>query len=311
VSAIPEKKRPALIFFGAAVVLFFAGYAIFRGLGKPNVPSGDVAIVQDAPPGTGTISTADFDRALKQAAARAGVKKVPKPGNGQYDQLKQAAMNDLLDQVWIQGEAADLGITTTADEIDSQLKQIISQSFRNKAEFEKFRRQSGFTHKDIRTRVRLQVLSSRIQQQVVRDVSPVTRSQISEYYEAAKAQFQQPETRDVRLVLNKDRAKVEQAKAELVKDSSDASWKRVAAKFSTDPASKSNGGLRPSITQGLLEQPLDKEVFDAPQGQLEGPVHTPLGNYVFEVEKIKPARTLPLNRSNRTQIGRQLTHCLI
>jgi parvulin-like peptidyl-prolyl isomerase len=307
VSAIPKNKRLPLIVSGAVVVLFLAGYAIFRGLGNPDVPSGDVATVEDAVPGTGTITTAAYDRALDQAAARGGVKQTPKPGNPQYDQLKQGAMNDLLDSVWIQGEAADLGITATADEVSSLLKQTISQNFRNQAEFEKFRKQSHFTTKDIRTRIRLQILSNKIQQQIVRGLPPVSQSQISEYYDEAKAQFTQPASRDVRLVLNKDKAKVEQAKGELEGDSSDASWKVVAAKFSTDPSSKSNGGLRPSITQGLLEQPLDREVFSAPQGQIEGPVHSPLGYYVFEVEKITPARTLPLNRSTRSQIGRQLT----
>jgi parvulin-like peptidyl-prolyl isomerase len=306
VSTIPKQKRAPLIVFGAIVVLFFAGYAIFRGLGNPDVASGDVAKVEDAPSGLGTITRADFDRSLQQAAARAGVKQVPKPGNAQYDQLKQGALNDLLDQVWIQGEAADLGITTSATEISSLLKQTIAQNFRTQVEFEKFRKQSHFTQQDIRDRIRLQILSTKIQQQVLRDLPKVTDSQISDYYDAASSQFEQPATRDIRLVLNKDQAKVEQAKSELEQDSSDASWKTVAAKFSTDPASKANGGLRPSLTEGLLEQPLNDEVFGATQDQIEGPVKTPLGYYVFEVEKVTPARTLPLNRSTRAQIRSQL-----
>jgi hypothetical protein len=81
----------------------------------------------------------------------------------------------------------------------------------------------------------------------------------------------------------------------------------VAAKYSTDPSSKSNGGLRPSLTDGLLEQPLNDEVFSASKGEIVGPVKTPLGFYVFEVEKTTPGRTLPLNRSTKAQIRSQLT----
>jgi peptidyl-prolyl cis-trans isomerase C len=296
-----------LILFGAIVILLFAGFAVAEGIGHPSVPSDDVAVVQDAPAGLGHISKTQFNRSLLQTAARSGVKTVPKPGSAQYEQLKSGAMNDLLDQVWIQGEAAEMGITTTPAEVASLLKQTISQNFKTPAEFAKFRQQSHFSPADIRTRIKLQILSNKIQQKVLQALPPVTNSQVSDYYTAAKSQFEQPATRDIRLVLNKDQAKVNQAKALLDKDSSDASWTKVAAQFSTDPASKGNGGLRPSVTQGLLEEPLNSAVFGAQQGQIEGPVKTPLGYYVFEVEKITPAKTLPLNKSTSNQIRSQLS----
>ncbi|MDP9277355.1 MAG: peptidyl-prolyl cis-trans isomerase [Actinomycetota bacterium] len=305
-SAIPKTKRLPLIVLGAVVIIFFAGFAIAEGLGNPSVPSDDVAVVQDAPAGLSPISQADFDRALQQTAASQSIKTIPAAGSAQYEQLKQGAMNNLLDAVWIQGEAADLGQTATPTEIASLLKQTISQNFKTQAEFDKFRKQAHFTQADIRTRIRLQILSNKIQAKVLKGVPKATTSQIEDYYNEAKSQFEQPASRDVRLVLNKDQAKVEQAKAALEKDSSDASWKKVAAQFSTDPSSKSNGGLRPSLTEGLVEQPLDKEIFSAQQGQISALVKTPLGYYVFEVEKITPSRTVPLNRATRAQIGNQL-----
>ncbi len=305
-TAIPKQKRWPLVLFGAVVVIFFASYAISEGLGNPSVPSDEVAVVQDAPAGLSPIGKADFDRALQQTAASQSIKKIPAPGSAQYEQLKQGAMNSLLDAVWIQGEAADLGQTATPTEIASLLKQTISQNFKTQAEFDKFRKQAHFTQADIRTRIRLQILSNKIQAEVLKGLAKASPSQIEDYYKEAKSQFEQPASRDVRLVLNKDQAKVEQAKAALEKDSSDASWKKVAAEFSTDPSSKSNGGLRPSLTEGLVEQPLDKEIFSAQQGQISDLVKTPLGYYVFEVEKITPSRTVPLNRATSAQIGNQL-----
>jgi parvulin-like peptidyl-prolyl isomerase len=308
VSTIPRQKRTALVLFGAAVAIFFLGYAIFRGVGgNPSVPSDDVAVVQDAPTGLGNISKRDFDRALLQSAAQAGVKDVPKPGSDQYDQLKQGAMNSLLDQVWIQGEAADLGIVATADDVTGLLQSTKKQSFRSQAEFEKFLKQSHFTKADVRQRIRLQFLSNKIQQQVLGDVPNVTSSEITDFYNAGKSQFEQPETRDVRVVINTDKAKVDQAQAALEADSSDASWKKVAAKYSTDPSSKSNGGLRPSITDGLLPDPVNDAVFNASKGEIGGPLKAPDGYYLFEVEKITAAKTLPLNRQTRAQIRSQLT----
>jgi parvulin-like peptidyl-prolyl isomerase len=306
VNAIPKSKRLPLFVLGLVVIIFFAGFAIAEGLGNPSVPSDDVAVVQDAPAGLSPSSKADFDRALQQTAASQSIKKIPAPGSTQYEQLKQGAMNSLLDAVWIQGEAADLGQKASPTEIASLLKQTISQNFHTQAAFEKFRKQAHFTQADIRTRIRLQILSNKIQAKILKGLPKATNSQIEDYYNAAKSQFEQPASRDVRLVLNKDQAKVEQAKAALEKDSSDASWKKVAAEFSTDPSSKSAGGLRPSLTEGLVEQPLDKEIFSAQQGQISGLVKTPLGYYVFEVEKITPSRTVPLNRATSAQIGNTL-----
>ena len=82
--------------------------------------------------------------------------------------------------------------------------------------------------------MKLQLLSTQIQQQIGKDVPTPSSGEISDYYNAAKSQFTQPATRDVRLVLNKDKAKVEQAKAALEKDSSTASWSKVAKQYSTD-----------------------------------------------------------------------------
>ena len=305
---MPRQKRTALILFGALVIIFFAGYAIFRGVGgAPSVPSDDVAVVQDAPTGLGNISKHDFDRALLQSAAQAGVKKVPRPGGDQYEQLKQGAMNNLLDQVWIQGEAAELGIVATADDVTGLLQQTKKQSFRSQAEFEKFLKQSHFTKADVRQRIRLQFLSNKIQQQVLGDVPDVTSSEISDFYNAGKSQFEQPETRDIRVIINQDKAKVDAAKTALEADASDASWKKVAAKYSTDPSSQSNGGLRPSITDGLLPDPVNGAVFAAPKGQIGGPLKAPDGYYLFEVDKVTAAKTLPLDRQTRAQIRSQLT----
>jgi foldase protein PrsA len=307
VSAIPKPKRLPLIALGALVILLFTGFAITEGIGNPSVPSDDVAVVEDAPSGLGNISKEDFDRALEQTAASQSITEIPEPGSPEYEQLKTGAMNSLLDLVWIQGQAEDMGITAEPDEISSLLEQTISQNFRNRQEFEEFREQARFTQEDIRTRIQLQILSNKIQEQILESSPEISFSQVSEYYDAAKEQFVQPATRDVRLVLNKDQAKVEQAKAELEQDSSDASWETVASEFSTDATSKANGGLRPSITEGLLEQPLNDAVFEAPEGQIEGPVRTPLGYYVFEVEKITPERTQPLNRPTAEQIRGQLS----
>jgi foldase protein PrsA len=322
-------SRFGLVLFAALLIALFAGFAIAQGIGKPSVPSDAIIVVTDAPgevrtvtdchgkkveDDPGTITKDELDCAIQQTAAQGGLAKVPKPGDPQYEDLRNSAIGDLLDAAWIQGEAADRGISVSTRQVDAQLNQIVSQNFACKKgqdpfqckELQQFLATSHFSKDDVLTRVKLQLLSNELQKQITENVPAVTAGQISDYYDAAKAQFTVPATRDVRLVLNKDKAKVDEAKTKLEQDDSTASWNQIAKKYSTDPSSKDNGGLRPGLTEGLLEQPLSSEIFAAPTGQLVGPVKTPLGYYVFEVEKVKPERTQPLNQV-QAQIRSQIS----
>ena len=96
----------------------------------------------------------------------------------------------------------------------------------------------------------IQILSSKIQEQVTEEAPQPSKREIEDYYEAAKSsQFTTAETRDIRVIKNKDKAKVEAAKAALEKDDSTKSWAKVAKKYSTD-TTKSSGGLQAGVTEG-------------------------------------------------------------
>jgi hypothetical protein len=68
----------------------------------------------------------------------------------------------------------------------------------------------------------------------------------------------------------------------------------VSKKFSTDDASKSQGGKLANVTKGQQEKDFDAAIFKAQKGDVQGPVKTQFGFYVFEVTKIKPAKEQPL-----------------
>jgi hypothetical protein len=134
-----------------------------------------------------------------------------------------------------------------------------------------------------------------------------SKREIKTYYEAAKAsQYTTPESRDVRVVKNKDKAKVEEAKAALEKDDSIKSWETVAKKYSTD-TTKSNGGLQTGVTEGAgtLQEPLEAEVFAAGQGEIEGPLQEGENYVIFEVMKITPEKAQSLDEA-KPQISAQL-----
>ncbi len=70
--------------------------------------------------------------------------------------------------------------------------------------------------------------------------------------------------------------------------------------YSIDEASKAQGGLLPAVAKGQQDKALDDAVFSAKKGELEGPVKTQFGWYVFEVTKITPASQQSLDQSKDT-----------
>jgi parvulin-like peptidyl-prolyl isomerase len=289
--------------FGAALVLVVALVAATSGFGKDD-PSGDAVAVVDGE----EISKEDFDRALAQAAARQGIGQncqPPSPDNPQYDALVEEAMNDVLDQAWIVGEAEERGVEVSDREVEEEFEQTKNQNFQTEKEYQDFLEQSCFGQEDVDERVRLQVISTKIQEEVTADAAEVTEADAEKYYEANKEQFSQPEQRDIRLVLNQDAEEAQQAADQLAEDNSPESWKQVAAEFSTDASSKDNGGVRESITEGVFPEAVDAQVFDAPEGEVVGPIETESGTYVFQVDSVTEATTTPLDEA-RPQIEEQL-----
>lgn len=288
-------RRRALLVFGIAFVLLFAVVAIAEGLGDPSVPSGDVAVIEDAPDGTGEITEAEFDHALELTAASSEME-VPKPGDPQYDEFKEGTLKSLIEAVWIEGLAEERGITVSDKELDEELQKAIDESFEgSKKKFNEFLKEAHYTDADVDEKVKLQALSAKLQESLEKEGPDPTEDEIEDYYEAAKGeQFTQAETRDVRSIVNQEREKAEKALARLEKDNSPKEWGRVAKEFSEDAATKEKGGLQTSASEEFLEEPLKAAVFSAPEGQLEGPLKAPNGFIVFEVTNSTPESVTPL-----------------
>jgi len=289
------RQRLALILFGILLVALFVSFAVSQGLGSPSVPSGDVVKVQDVPDELATVSQKDFDRAFAQQVKAAKLKKRPAEGSKKFDEVKEATLTELIEGIWLRGQAEEMGITITDKQVEEELAQIKKSSFPTPGSYGKFLKESGLSQEDVNDRVELQVVINAIQEKVNAEAPAPTSSEISDYYEAEKAtQFSEKESRDVRIIINKDKAKVEAAKKELEKDNSPASWKKVAPKYSSDPTSKSKGGLSEGITEEFLKGELKEAIFGSATGELKGPVKFETNWILTEVVKLNPAKSKSL-----------------
>ena len=242
-------------------------------------------------------------------------KTAPKPPKGQpapkdsdfkeqckqeYEGLRDQVMQLLIQNEWVENEAAEQDVKVTDAEIQKAFEQQKKQSFPKEKDYQTFLKTSGFTEEDIRFRVRLEQLSNKLREKVVKGKDEVSDQQIEDYYNKNKQRFAQPERRDLRIVLTKGQAKAKQAKAALDRGQS---WKAVAKRYSIDQASKNQGGALLAVAEGQQEPALDKAVFAAKKGQLTGPVKTQFGFYVFEVTKVTPKSQQTLEQAKTTIKG--------
>jgi foldase protein PrsA len=239
-------------------------------------------------------------------------KMTPAPGKGKPKvtdaQLKtqcQTAYNSLRDQVvglltsyrWIEGEAQQRNIKVSQADVQKSFQQQKKQSFPKDADYQKFLKRSGQSQSDILTRVRLDLLSGKIRDQVIKGKDKVSQAQIKAFYDKNKQRFSTPQTRDLLVVLTKSKGKAQQARKKI---SSGTPWAKVAKQYSVDQASKAQGGKLPAQAKGALEKSLDAAVFSAPTNALTGPIKTQFGWYVFKVTKVHPATTQSLAQATPT-----------
>ncbi|HEY2536579.1 MAG TPA: peptidyl-prolyl cis-trans isomerase [Solirubrobacteraceae bacterium] len=221
----------------------------------------------------------------------------------QYKSLQQEVLGFLISSAWVLGEAENQGVHVSDAEVKKQFEQIKTQQFPKPEEFKKFLASSGQTVTDLLLRVKLNLLSSKIQQKVSKEKGTVTQAQIKKYYEEHKSQFGSPEKRNVKIILTKTEAAANKAKKEI---ESGKSFSSVAKAVSIDPTSKAKGGEITGVVKGQEEKALDEAIFSAPKGQLGGPVKTPFGYYIYEVTGTTKGNQQALTQA-QASIKQQLT----
>jgi foldase protein PrsA len=249
----------------------------------------------------------DFNRCIAQKR-----KTTAKPGKGkpkvtdaqlrtqckqQYDTLRDQVVGLLVSYRWIEGEAKQRGIKVSNAQVQKSFQQQKKQNFPKDADYQKFLKRSGQTQADILLRVKLDLLSGKIRDQIIKGKDKVSQAQIRDFYNKNKSRFSTPETRDLQIVLTKTQAKARAARKAL---QSGQPWAKVAKRYSIDQSSKAQGGKLAGQAKGSLEKSLDTAVFSAKKGALEGPIKTQFGWYDFRVTKIHPQKTQSLAQATPT-----------
>lgn len=205
----------------------------------------------------------------------------------QYDQLQNQALQQIINLDWVKAEAARRGINFRKAEIQRELQSVIKQSFGSQKGYTDFLKQSGLTEEDVELNLVGQLGQQKIIAQLQKQDKPPTTAEVKRYFEQKKAQYVQPETRDLRLIKVADEKTATDVYNQL---QAGGSWKTLAQKYSTDDATKANGGVVLGATADTQPPEFGGSVFKAKSGTLLKPIKTSLGWYVVRVQKVTPEK---------------------
>lgn len=240
-----------------------------------DVPAGAIALV-----GEREIPKAEYDRLLAQAETtyEAREQEFPAAGTPEFAQLRNAIVRSLVEKAQFEIAAEELEISVTDEEVDTRLEELKEEFFEGDQErYTEELEAQGLTEEQVKSDLRTRVLSEKIFEQVTSEVE-VTDEEIQAYFEENAAQFETPASREVRHILVKNKARADSIHAQL---EDGGNFARLAKQFSTDPASKNEGG-KFTAQQGATVEEFDRTAFELETGELSEPVKTQFGWHIIE-----------------------------
>ena len=267
--------------------------------GDEDVPADAVAVVDGQ-----EIAKSDYDALIAQAkkSYKNQKREFPAAGSQEFQTLRNQAVQFLVQREQFEQKAEDLDVKVTDKQVDARLEQIQKQYFGgDRKKFEKQLKEQGITEKQVRNDIRAQLVSEKIFAKVTGDAK-VTDEEIAAYYAKNKAQYSQPESRDVRHILVKTKKQADDLYTQL---QNGADFAALAKKFSEDTGSKANGG-KLTISKGQTVAPFDQTAFLLKKNDISKPVKTEFGYHIIQpLSETKPAKVTPL-KEVRASIKQQL-----
>ena len=266
--------------------------------------SGELAGDDVAKVGDCTITKERLDGLLGQArrSYKAQGRPFPKAGSAEFVTLRNQALDLLVTQCEYRQEAEELDVSVSEKEVDDRLAQIKKQYFQGSEK--RYRAQlkaQGLTDEQVHSDIESQLLSEKIFKRVTEDVK-VTDAEIHSYYVQHPQLYSQPQSRDIRHILVKQKPLADRIYGQL---KGGADFAKLAKQHSQDPGSKEQGG-KLTVSKGQTVPEFDKTAFALKTNELSRPVKTQYGWHVIQaLSNVKPRKTTP-EKQVRESIRQQL-----
>jgi parvulin-like peptidyl-prolyl isomerase len=255
---------------GALVVVAIAVAVVLLvgGGGRAKIPDSAVAVVGDAPISTASLNHWQGVVGKANSSASRGA-------------ARKSAFALLAGGTWVAQEAARQHVSATQRQIDAAEQQFFAQ-YQN-ASKQQVLSQLGVSEADLRFQERISLLTAALQSKVAKAVPAPSSQAIQAAYRNEPQRWAHPTKRDARLVVGSSQANAQAALAAL---RSGTSFSTVSKRYSADQTLSQNGGVAKGLVPGTTTAALERALFAAPAGRLEGPLHVGNGWVVFKVQRI-------------------------
>jgi foldase protein PrsA len=224
----------------------------------------------------------------------------PKVGTPTYTSLRDSAVTFLVQQEELTEEGKKLGVTVTQKDIDKQVEQIKKTYYQgsNKKFLAALKKDDITLPELAQYELRPTLLGQNLKNKVTANVK-VSDAAALKYYNANKASFGTPETREVRHILVGSKGLAEKIETKL---SNGASFAALVKQYSKDTGSVPQGGKLCAAhgqSSGACIQtvaPFDKAAFSLKTREISQPVHSVDGWHVIQaLGPVKPAHMQTFN----------------
>ena len=237
---------------------------------------GDVASINGQ-----KITRAEFDAKVDSTPQAKGV-------------LNQMAQTILIDQY-----ARDNHVTVPDAEVKKKEDAIKARC--PAGQFEQILKSQNLTEGDVQRILRQQLI---VEQAVAPQVK-VSDADVKAYLDKNHTSLDTPAQARARHILVPDLKTAQQVEAKL---KAGAKFEEVAKQYSTDPSTKDKGGELGFFSKTQMVPAFSNAAFSQPIGAIGGPVKSPFGWHVIQVEQRKPATVATMANSAdkiRLQLSQQ------
>ncbi|MBN1993649.1 MAG: peptidylprolyl isomerase [Anaerolineae bacterium] len=187
-------------------------------------------------------------------------------------QLKRQVLDSLIDQALIEQEANRLGLTITEALLEAKIQESVARG--GQAQFETWLAANNLTLAEFKETLRAELMANQVFEHITRNV-PDTAEQVQ-----------------MRQILVADEAT---ARAIIKQLKSGADFAALAQAHSLDESSRANGGSLGWFPRelGLVPPEVETIAFSIHPGEVSGPIKSPLGLHIIQLENREAERPLP------------------
>lgn len=293
---------PAMLLAGLAlpvVSAFAQTQGTFSTTNQPSPYAGAIVEERIAQVNDQIISKSDYERAEQEMEQEAQQQNWTQQ---QIFEQRRDLLRSLIDRQLLLSKGKEMGITGETDLV-KRLDDIRKQNHLNSMEdLQKAVEEQGISYEDFKEQIRESIITQQVISQEVGPHISIAQSEIQDYYNAHKQEFEQPEEVKLNEILlstpNPDDA-AQVAEAQKKADDIEARLKAGAdfatvAKADSGGPTAQDGGRLGSYKRGDLPKVMEDATFDLQTGQFTQPIRTKQGWLILEVSDHQKAGLLPL-----------------